>query len=158
MELAINGKKYSVRADPATPLLWVLRDELGLTGTKFGCGKAQCGVCTVLVADQPVYACITPVRQVAGRPILTIEGLAQDADHPVRRAWLAEDVPQCGYCQAGQIMTAVALLRQSPRPDVAEIRRFMSRVLCRCGTYQRVLQAVQRAARAATGVDRGADR
>ncbi|KPK38731.1 MAG: (2Fe-2S)-binding protein [Gammaproteobacteria bacterium SG8_47] len=144
----INGTDHQLRDDPATPLLWILRDRLELRGTKFNCLSGQCGVCTVLVAGQPVRACVTPLSSVAGQDVLTIEGLASSDGHPLLRAWLAERVPQCGYCQPGQIMTALALLQRSPRPSDAEIDATMSGVLCRCGTYQRIRRAIHRAANA----------
>jgi isoquinoline 1-oxidoreductase alpha subunit len=128
------------------PLLWVLRDVLGLTGTKFGCGVAQCGACTVLLDGQAVRSCITPVRAVGTRPITTIEGLSADGSHPVQRAWIEADVVQCGFCQPGQIMAAAALLNQKPRPTDADIDAALEGNLCRCGTYQRIRAAVHRAA------------
>lgn len=145
LTLTVNGRKRVVDVSPDTPLLWVLRDVLGLTGTKFGCGIAQCGACTVHVDGRPVRSCVTPVSDVAGRSVTTIEGIP--ADHPVKRTWVEEAVPQCGYCQAGQIMAAIALLRQNPDPTEADIRKAMAGHLCRCGTYLRILQAVRRAAR-----------
>jgi len=146
LTLTINGRTRKVSVAPDTPLLWVLRDNLGLTGTKYGCGVGQCGACTVHLDGVAVRACLTPVGQVRTRPVVTIEGLSADGSHPVQRAWLAEDVPQCGYCQAGQIMTAAALLRSNPHPSGAEIETAMQGNLCRCGTYQRIRRAVQRAA------------
>jgi aerobic-type carbon monoxide dehydrogenase small subunit (CoxS/CutS family) len=128
------------------PLLWVLRDVLGLTGTKFGCGMAQCGACTVLVGNEATRSCSLPVGQVGAQPVTTIEGLASDGLHSVQRAWIEEDVVQCGYCQSGQIMSAVALLRANRRPSDAEIDGAMGGVICRCGTYQRIRAAVRRAA------------
>ncbi|MCA0394005.1 MAG: (2Fe-2S)-binding protein [Proteobacteria bacterium] len=146
MKLHVNGTEHEVDAPPDMPLLWVLRDLLGLTGTKFGCGIAQCGACTVHVDGQPRRSCVTPVETVAGKPITTIEGLSADGSHPVQRAWAELDVVQCGYCQSGQIMTTVALLAQVPAPSDEDIDRALSGNLCRCGTYQRIRAAVHRAA------------
>ncbi len=143
--LIVNGTPHSVDASPDTPLLWVLRDNLGLTGTKFGCGIGQCGACTVHIAGAPTRSCSTPLSAAAGKKITTIEGLSPDRSHAVQKAWIAEDVPQCGYCQSGQIMAAVALLAQSPKPTDAEIDSAMSNI-CRCGTYQRIRAAIHRAA------------
>jgi isoquinoline 1-oxidoreductase alpha subunit len=145
-DLTINGQQYTVEAEEAMPLLWVLRDLLGLMGTKFSCGMGLCGSCTVLVDDEPVRSCITPVSTMTGKTILTIEGLSEDASHPVQKAWLEERVAQCGYCQPGQILNAVALIRKKPNPSDAEINEAMGDVLCRCGTYQRVRAAIHRAA------------
>lgn len=145
-DLQINQKTYSVEAEASMPLLWVLRDLLGLTGTKFSCGTGLCGSCTVLVGDEPMRSCVTPVSQVSGRSITTIEGLSEDATHPVQKAWMEERVSQCGYCQPGQILNAVALLRKTPNPSDAEINAAMRDVLCRCGTYQRIRAAIHRAA------------
>jgi isoquinoline 1-oxidoreductase alpha subunit len=145
-DLTVNDQTYSVDADGAMPLLWVLRDLLGLTGTKFSCGMGLCGSCTVLVDDEPVRSCATPVSAVAGKSILTIEGLSVDASHPVQKAWLEEKVTQCGYCQPGQIMNAVALIKKKPDPSDADIDAAMGDVLCRCGTYQRIRAAIHRAA------------
>jgi isoquinoline 1-oxidoreductase alpha subunit len=144
--LNVNGKSKVVDVAADTPLLWVLRDELGLTGAKYGCGKALCGACTVLVNGAPVRSCVMPVSAVSGARITTIEGLAPDGTHPVQKAWLEEDVPQCGYCQPGQILTAVALLEQHPQPGDDDINAAMSGVLCRCGTYRRIRRAIRRAA------------
>jgi len=144
--LTVNGRSRRVSLPPDTPLLWVLRDTLGLTGTKYGCGIGQCGACTVHLGGAAVRACVTPLGSVGARPVVTIEGLSPNGSHPVQRAWLAEDVPQCGYCQAGQIMTAAALLHSNPHPTDAEIEAAMQGNLCRCGTYQRIRRAVQRAA------------
>ena len=144
-----NGKTVEVEAAPDTPLLWVLRDHLDMTGTKFGCGIALCGACTVHVDGHPKRSCVTPVGDVADKPITTIEGLATEAAlHPVQQAWVEENVPQCGYCQSGQIMSAVALLRAKPQPSDTEIDDAMSANLCRCGTYPRIRRAVHRAAAA----------
>jgi len=147
MKLLVNDRAVEVAVPAETPLLWVLREEVGLTGTKFGCGKALCGACTVHVDAAPRRSCVTPCGDVAGRSIVTIEGLASGGVlHPVQQAWIEENVPQCGYCQAGQIMTAVVLLRARPRPSDAEIDDAMSANLCRCGTYPRIRKAVHRAA------------
>ncbi len=143
--LTVNGKSRQVDTEPDTPLLWVLRDELELTGTKFGCGIAQCGACTVHVDGVAVRSCSLPVSGAAGKSIITIEGLAKDASHPVQQAWLAEDVPQCGYCQSGQIMAAAAFLKKTPEPTDADIDKGMSNI-CRCGTYPRIRKAIHRAA------------
>ena len=143
--LRINGGDHEVTASEAMPLLWVLRDRLGLTGTKFGCGAALCGACTVLVGDDAIRSCITPAYTVRAYPITTIEGLSPDRSHPLQRAWATEDVPQCGYCQSGQIMNAAGLLRKKPRPSDAEIDAAMAGNLCRCGTYNRIRRAIRRA-------------
>jgi isoquinoline 1-oxidoreductase subunit alpha len=147
ISLTVNGTRHKLDVDPAMPLLWVLRDALRLTGTKCGCGVSQCGACTVHLDGEPVHACSLPVGEVGGRAITTIEGLSADASHPVQQAWLAERVPQCGYCQPGQIMAAAALLARNPRPTDAEIDAAMSGNLCRCGTYPRIRRAIHRAAR-----------
>lgn len=144
--LNVNAKVHQVDVDPGTPLLWVLRETLGLTGTKFGCGMAQCGACMVHLDGRAERSCSVPVSAVAGRRITTIEGLSADVSHPLQRAWLAEQVPQCGYCQSGQLMSAAALLARSPRPTDEEIDRAMWANLCRCGTYQRIRAAIHRAA------------
>lgn len=146
VKLQINGKEHEIEADPAMPLLWALRDLLGLTGTKYSCGISACGACTVLVDGKPVRSCVTPVSSVSGNAIMTIEGLSNDRSHPVQQAWLEEQVPQCGYCQSGQIMAAVALLSQKPNPTEADIDTAMAGVLCRCGTYPRIRKAIKRAA------------
>jgi len=146
IELNINNVVKTVDVEPDTPLLWVLRDTLNLHGTKYGCGMALCGACTVHVSGQAVRSCVTQVSSVVGKPITTIEGLSPDCSHPVQRAWEAIDVPQCGYCQAGQIMTATALLAHTPHPTDQEIDAAMSGNLCRCGTYPRIRQAVRQAA------------
>jgi isoquinoline 1-oxidoreductase subunit alpha len=147
----VNGQKQSVDVDPQTPLLWVLRDTLNLTGTKYGCGIAACGACTVHVDGEPVRSCSWPVGSVAGKKITTIEGLSTNRSHPVQQAWIAEQVPQCGYCQSGQIMTAVAFLKKNPRPSEADVDEAMSNNICRCGTAQRMRAAVLRAADAMRG-------
>jgi isoquinoline 1-oxidoreductase alpha subunit len=144
--LTVNGKSMSVDVPPDTPLLWVLRDVLNLKGTKYGCGVGQCGACTVHLRGKPARSCQTPVSAAAGTPITTIEGLSSDGSHPVQRAWMEIDVPQCGYCQAGQIMSAAALLAQKPRPTDADIDEAMAGNICRCGTYLRIRQAIHRAA------------
>ncbi|NKI30513.1 (2Fe-2S)-binding protein [Croceivirga thetidis] len=144
--LNINGQSREVEADPATPVLWVLRDNLQLVGTKFGCGIAQCGACTVHLNDNAVRSCQLPVSAVGEQEITTIEGLSENGDHPVQKAWLETDVYQCGYCQAGQIMTASALLKKNPNPTDAEIENAMHGNICRCGTYSRIKKAVKMAA------------
>jgi aerobic-type carbon monoxide dehydrogenase small subunit (CoxS/CutS family) len=146
LELLVNGARKSAAVDPATPLLWVLRDSLGLTGTKYGCGVAQCGACTVLVDGAVTRSCVTPVGTVQGKKITTIEGLSPDRSHPLQKAWIAEQVPQCGYCQSGMIMTAAELLATKPRPTDADIDGALSSHICRCGTYQRIRRAIHRAA------------
>jgi isoquinoline 1-oxidoreductase alpha subunit len=146
MKLTVNGAQHEVDAPPDMPLLWALRDLMGLTGTKFGCGIAQCGACTVHVDGQPLRACVTPVSALEGKKITTIEALSMDATHPVQRAWAELDVVQCGYCQSGQIMAAAALLAVKPAPTDADIDAAMSGNICRCGTYPRIRAAVHRAA------------
>jgi aerobic-type carbon monoxide dehydrogenase small subunit (CoxS/CutS family) len=146
VSLLVNGKRHEVDTEPDTPLLWVLRDQLNLTGTKYACGIAACGACTVLVDGKPVRSCVTPAGSVRNGSITTIEGLSADNSHPVQKAWIAEDVPQCGYCQSGQIMAAVALLAAKPKPTDADIDEAMRGVLCRCGTYNRVRRAIKKAA------------
>lgn len=146
MRLDINGRRHEVRADPATPLLWVLRDELGFRGTKFGCGQGVCGACTVHRDGEAIRSCITAIGSLEGARVTTIEGLGRDGEHPLQAAWIAEDVPQCGYCQAGQIMNAAALLSRVPDPSDDEIDRVMAGNLCRCGTYVRIRRAIHRAA------------
>jgi isoquinoline 1-oxidoreductase alpha subunit len=143
---ALNGSPHTVDVVPEMPLLWVLRDVVGLTGTKFGCGMALCGACTVHLDGQPVRSCSTPVKSVAGKRVTTIEGLSPNGTHAVQRAWMEIDVPQCGYCQSGQVMTAAALLARNPKPSDADIDNAMRGNLCRCGTYQSVRAAVHRAA------------
>ncbi len=146
IELNINGKDARVDVDADTPLLWVLRDTLSLTGTKFGCGMALCGACTVHLDGAPIRSCVTPVSAVTGKKITTIEGLSSDRSHPVQKAWIELDVPQCGYCQSGQIMSAVALLTHTPQPTDDQIDAAMAGNICRCGTYQRIRAAIHRAA------------
>ena len=144
--LKVNKRKYQVDVDPSTPMLWVLRDHLDLVGTKYGCGVAQCGACTIHVDGFAVRSCITFVDSIGDKEITTIEGLSEKGDHPVQKAWLEHDVPQCGYCQAGQIMTAAAFLKTNPNPDDEEIEAAMNGNLCRCGTYTRIKAAVKTAA------------
>ncbi|HWO17922.1 MAG TPA: (2Fe-2S)-binding protein [Kofleriaceae bacterium] len=146
MKLDVNGQAREVEADPEMPLLWVLRDLLGLTGTKYGCGEALCGACTVHLDGNAVRSCVTPVRRAAGKKIVTIEGLSPRGDHPLQQAWAELGVPQCGFCQAGQIMSAAALLAASPKPTDEEIDRSLAGNLCRCGTYVRIRAAVRKAA------------
>lgn len=158
-ELTVNGRAHALDADPATPLLWVLRDHLNLTGTKYGCGISQCGACTVHLDGTAVRSCVTPLAAAAGKQVTTIEGLSEDASHPVQQAWIEHDVPQCGYCQSGQIMAAAALLATNAAPTDDEIDAAITNV-CRCGTYQRVRRGVHRAAELArasarAGVDGG---
>ena len=148
ISLEVNGKKYEVDVRPDTPLLWVIREGLGLTGTKYGCGMALCGACTVYVDGEPVRSCVTPVSSVDGKRIITIEGIGKTKEgHAIQEAWIGDDVPQCGYCQSGQIMEAVALLKRRPKPNDADIDDAMSGILCRCGTYQRIRRAIHRAVR-----------
>ncbi|MEW5850174.1 MAG: (2Fe-2S)-binding protein [Myxococcota bacterium] len=142
----LNGKPYSVDVEPDTPLLWVLRDTLGLTGTKFGCGMALCGACTVHLDGGAVRSCVLPISEVAGRSVTTIEGLSPDGQHPLQQAWIAENAPQCGYCQSGQIMSAAAMLSHCPQPTDEDISTCMAGNLCRCGTYPRIRKAIHRAA------------
>lgn len=144
--LRVNGEQHAIEAVPATPLLWVLREQLGLTGTKYACGTGLCGACMVHLDEAAVPSCVIPVSEAVGKSIVTIEGLATDGLHPVQQAWVESQVPQCGYCQSGQIMAAVALLRRVPDPSDADIEAAMDRVLCRCGTYPRIRQAVRLAA------------
>ena len=148
IKFVVNGAEAYSEQPGDTPLLWVLRDELGLTGTKYGCGVAQCGACTVHVNGQSARACVTPVSSVAGKKVATIEGLSPIGDHPLQKAWVAEQVPQCGYCQSGQIMAAAALLAKTPKPTDAQIDTAMTGNICRCGTYQRIKRAIRRAAQA----------
>ena len=148
ISLTVNGKRYDVDVSADMPLLWVIRDAIGLTGTKFGCGLSQCGACTVLLEGQPTRSCVTPVSSVGAKKVTTIEGLSPTTSHALQVAWIAEQVPQCGYCQSGQLMTAAALLAKNARPTDADIDAAMSGNICRCGTYQRIRRAIHRAARA----------
>jgi isoquinoline 1-oxidoreductase alpha subunit len=149
VKLRVNGQERTYDGDPAMPLLWYLRDELGLTGTKFGCGIAACGACTVHLDGDAMRACQTAMSDVEGKAVVTIEGLDPQGNHPVQRAWRAEGVPQCGYCQSGQIMQAAALLKQTPKPSESDIDNAMSGNICRCGTYQRIRAAIAAAAKGA---------
>jgi isoquinoline 1-oxidoreductase alpha subunit len=146
MKLTVNGKTHDLEVEGDTPLLWVIRDDVGLTGTKFGCGVGACGACTVLLEGEPTRSCVLPMSAVAGKSITTIEGLSADKSHPVQKAWIAESVPQCGYCQSGMILTAAALLKRKANPTDTEIDSAMTNI-CRCGTYDRVRKAIHRAAR-----------
>ena len=145
INLNINGKKQVIDVDPKTPVLWVLRDHLNLVGTKFGCGMAQCGACTIHVDGNATRSCILPISSVENKEVVTIEGLSEDGDHPVQKAWLEHDVAQCGYCQTGQIMSAAALLKTNPNPTDAQIETAMSPNICRCGTYLRIKDAIKSA-------------
>jgi aerobic-type carbon monoxide dehydrogenase small subunit (CoxS/CutS family) len=151
ISIKVNGKAYEVDVPGSTPLLWVIRENLGLTGTKYGCGIARCGACTVHVNGQAIRSCVTTVSSVAGKEVVTIEGLSRDNSHPVQRAWIEDDVPQCGYCHSGQIMSAAALLSRVPNPTDADIDQAMAGNLCRCGTYQRIRRAIHRAAAIVAG-------
>ncbi len=148
-KLSVNGQSHEVNAEPNTPLLWVLRDYLDLTGTKFGCGKALCGACTVHLDGNPIRSCSTPVSSVGNKAITTIEGISEKGLHPVQQAWMEENVPQCGYCQTGQIMSAIALLEKNPNPSDSQIEAAMAGNICRCGTYERIRKAIKRASNAA---------
>ena len=150
-DFTLNGKPQRVDVPSAMPLLWVLRDTLGLTGTKFGCGIAQCGACTVHVNGQPTRSCVTPISKITGQTVTTIEGLSTNRNHVLQRAWIEEDVPQCGYCQSGQIMSAAALLVKTPSPTDAQIDAAMTGNICRCGTYHSIRRAIHRAAELAKG-------
>ena len=147
VSFTLNNRSVSIDIDPATPLLWAIRDHLGLRGTKYGCGAGLCGACTVHVDGAAVRSCQTQMSQVAGKGVVTIEGLSPQSSHPLQKAWIAEEVPQCGYCQSGQIMQAAALLANNPRPNRAEIVQHMDGNICRCGTYHRIIAAIERAAR-----------
>lgn len=149
MQVTVNKQSKTFDGDPQTPLMWYLRDELALTGTKFGCGAGLCGACTVHINGKAVRACVTPMSEVSGRDVTTIEGLSADGNHPVQKAWRAENVPQCGYCQPGQIMNAAALLSEKKNPSDAEILEAMSGNICRCGCYQRIFAAIKSAAKGA---------
>jgi aerobic-type carbon monoxide dehydrogenase small subunit (CoxS/CutS family) len=146
ISVTVNGRKYDVDASPDTPLLWVIRDAIGLTGTKFGCGLQQCGACTVHVDGEPVRSCGVPISNVGNKQVTTIEGLSPSSNHRLQQAWVAEQVPQCGYCQSGQLMSAAALLAKKPKPTDADIDAAMNGNICRCGTYQRIRRAIHRAA------------
>jgi len=146
ISLTVNGKPYSVDVAADMPLLWVIRDTIGLTGTKFGCGLSQCGACTVHLEGNPIRSCTTPVSLAAGKKVTTIEGLSPNSSHALQVAWIAEQVPQCGYCQSGQLMSAAALLAKTPKPTDAQIDAAMTGNICRCGTYQRIHRAIKRAA------------
>jgi isoquinoline 1-oxidoreductase subunit alpha len=145
-KITVNNNEYTIDADPDMPMLWVLRDKLGLTGTKFGCGMGLCGACTIHMDGEAVRSCLTPLSTVEQAKITTIEGLSSDRSHPIQQAWIAEQVPQCGYCQSGQIMEAAALLTRNSNPSDEEIDKVMEAILCRCGTYQRIRKAIHRAA------------
>ena len=145
----INGRKVDVKADADTPLLWVIREHLKLTGTKFGCGIAQCGACTVHINGEPARSCSTPLSEVANKQVTTIEGLSPNGNHPLQQAWVAEQVPQCGYCQSGQIMTAAALLKKNKKPTREQIKEHMNGNICRCGTYNQIVRAIERASKGA---------
>ena len=151
MKLTVNGKEVTVAAEPSTPLLWVLRDHLGLTGTKYGCGMAQCGACTVHLDGDAVRSCVTPLSRAEGKRVTTIEGLSPDLSHPLQQAWIEIDVPQCGYCQSGQIMAAAVLLAANPKPTDKDIDEGMAGNICRCGTYPRIRRAIHRAAELKVG-------
>jgi isoquinoline 1-oxidoreductase alpha subunit len=146
IKLRVNGKEHDLDVDPEMPLLWAIRDVLGLTGTKYGCGQALCGACTIHLDDEVVRACVTPIRRAAGKSVTTIEGLSPDGSHPLQKAWVELGVPQCGFCQSGQIMTAAALLAKKPKPTDDEIDTSLGGNLCRCGTYHRIRAAVKKAA------------
>jgi isoquinoline 1-oxidoreductase alpha subunit len=146
IEFTLNGQPTRLDIEPDTPLLWVLRDELAMNGTKFGCGRGLCGACTVHLDGSPIRSCSMPISAIAGKTVTTIEGLSATGDHPLQRAWVAENAPQCGYCQSGQIMSAAALLAQRPNPTDTDINAYMSGNICRCGTYPRIRKAIKRAA------------
>lgn len=148
IRFTLNNKSTEIEVEPDTPLLWVLRDILNMTGTKFGCGMAQCGACTVHLDGQPIRSCVTPISAVQNKSVMSIEGLAQDGSHPIQQAWIEHNVPQCGYCQSGQIMSAVALLEHNPNPDDEAIDSHMQGNICRCGTYPRIKAAIKSAAQA----------
>ncbi|HEX4802297.1 MAG TPA: (2Fe-2S)-binding protein [Myxococcaceae bacterium] len=150
-ELIVNGERRATEVDPSTPLLWVLRDTFGLTGTKYGCGIAQCGACTVNLEGDAIRSCVTPLSRTEGKRVITVEGLSKRNAHPLQRAWLAEQVPQCGYCQSGQLMSASVLLAKNPKPSDADIDDAMSGNICRCGTYARIRRAIHLAAEMAAG-------
>lgn len=156
-KLTVNGKAMTVDVSPNTPILWVLRDSLNMTGTKFGCGVAQCGACTIHLNGNPIRSCVTPVTAAVGKKLTTIEGLSPDSNHPVQQAWIAEQVPQCGYCQSGMIMTSAALLAKKAKPTDADIDQSLSGHICRCGTYPRIRRAIHRAAKVAAAPSGGAE-
>ena len=156
-KLTVNGKAMTVDVSPNTPILWVLRDSLNMTGTKFGCGIAQCGACTIHLNGSPIRSCVTPVTAAVGKKITTIEGLSPDSNHPVQQAWIAEQVPQCGYCQSGMIMTSAALLAKKANPTDADIDQSLGGHICRCGTYPRIRKAIHRAAKMAAAPSGGAE-
>lgn len=145
-KISINKKQYETDADPGTLMLWLIRDEIGLTGTKFGCGIAQCGSCTIHVDGEARRSCVTPLSAVVGKEVTTIEGLSPDSSHPLQKAWIEADAPQCGYCQSGQIMAAAAMLKKNPKPTDADIDTAMTGIICRCGTYNRIRAAIKQAA------------
>ena len=145
-KITVNKKVYETDLNPSTPMLWVLRDDFGLTGTKFGCGIAQCGSCTIHVDGEARRSCVTPISSVVGKEVTTIEGLSPDSSHPLQKAWIETDAPQCGYCQSGQIMAAAAMLKKTPKPTDADIDQAMNGIICRCGTYNRVRAAIKLAA------------
>ena len=145
-KLSVNHKQYDVGSDPDTPLLWVIRDDIGLTGTKFGCGVAQCGACTIHVNGEARRSCVTPLKAAVGKEITTIEGISPDSTHALQKAWIEADVPQCGYCQSGQIMSAAILLKENKQPSDKDIDAAMSGIICRCGTYPRIREAIKQAA------------
>jgi len=152
ISFSVNKRRVNLDVDPSTPLLWALRDNLGLTGTKYGCGMAQCGACTVHINGEAVRSCVAPVSRAAGKEVTTIEGLSPNLSHPLQRAWIEVDVPQCGYCQSGQLMSAAVLLREKPNPTDDDIDQALAGNICRCGTYPRIRRAVHRAAEMARGV------
>lgn len=149
--LSVNSRTHTVEVQPGTPLLWVLRDVIGLTGAKYSCGEGLCGACTVLVGKKPVKSCSVPIDSIGNREIMTIEGFSDESDHPIRRAWVEEETPQCGYCHPGQILTAAALLAENRNPTDREVEDAMNGILCRCGTYQRIRRAIHRTAREVDG-------
>lgn len=151
IKLNINNKDYNIDVDPDMPLLWAIRDFVGLKGTKYGCGIAQCGACTVFMEGNPIRSCMLPVKHTEGKKLTTIEGISENNSHPVQKAWIEEQVPQCGYCQSGQIMAAVALLEQNPEPTESDINNAMAGMICRCGTYPRIKSAIHRASQMMQG-------
>lgn len=157
ISFVLNGKPVELNLDPQMPLMWALRDELDMTGTKYGCGIAQCGACTVHLDGQPIRSCVMPLSAISGKNVTTIEGLSEDGSHPVQKAWSKHNVPQCGYCQSGQIMSATALLSQNPNPTDEEIDNFMQGNICRCGTYPRIKEAIKTAANYSLAKNVGGD-